>query len=69
MPGMSGFELLREARQAWPGLPVAMITAYGDDDSRERATELGATAFLTKPIDFAQLKETVGTLLDAGPPS
>ena len=45
MPGMSGFELLKEAKALWPHLPVAMITAYGDDDSRQSALEAGASHF------------------------
>ncbi len=56
MPGMSGFELLKEARQRWPHLPVAMITAYGDDDSRQKAMRAGASYFLSKPLDFDELR-------------
>jgi DNA-binding response OmpR family regulator len=33
-----------------------MITAYGDDERRRRADDLGAPDFLTKPVDFEQLK-------------
>jgi DNA-binding response OmpR family regulator len=33
-----------------------MVTAYGDDDRRRRASELGAFAFITKPVEFDQLK-------------
>jgi CheY-like chemotaxis protein len=60
MPGMSGLELLRRVRtEAAPPPPprVMMITAYGDDDSRRQALALGADDFLTKPVDFAALKE------------
>ena len=42
MPGMDGLELLAEIRQRFPNLPVLMVTAYGDDDRRRRARELGA---------------------------
>lgn len=65
MPGMNGFELLAESRKIWPDLPVAMITAYGDDDSRNRALGLGASDFLTKPLDFGELKVKIGELLAA----
>ena len=34
-----------------------MVTAYGDDDRKRRADELGAAAFLSKPVDFDQLKQ------------
>ena len=57
MPGMDGLELLAEIKQRIPDLPVMMVTAYGDDDARRRARELGAREFITKPVDFDQLKE------------
>ena len=56
MPGMDGLELLREVKQRRPDLPVMMVTAYGDDERRRRASDLGASEFLTKPVDFDQLK-------------
>jgi CheY-like chemotaxis protein len=57
MPGMDGLELLGEIRRVRPDLPVLMVTAYGDDDRKRRADELGAAAFLAKPVDFEQLKQ------------
>src|ERR1700730_5428857 len=57
MPGMDGLELLGEIKQRRPNLPVMMVTAYGDDDRRRRARELGAFDFITKPVDFDQAKE------------
>ena len=33
-----------------------MVTAYGDDERRRRASDLGASEFLTKPVDFDHLK-------------
>jgi CheY-like chemotaxis protein len=56
MPGMDGLQLLGEIKQRFPDLPVMMVTAYGDDERRRRAGELGAADFLTKPVDFALLK-------------
>ena len=56
MPGMDGLELLAAIKQQFPNLPVMMVTAYGDDDRRRRARELGAFEFLPKPVDFDQLK-------------
>jgi CheY-like chemotaxis protein len=56
MPGMSGLDLLPKARAARPDVPVIMITAYGDAETRRRALENGAEALLTKPIDFAALR-------------
>src|ERR1700757_683384 len=56
MPGMDGLQLLGEIKERFPDLPVMMVTAYGDDERRRRASELGAFEFLTKPVDFDRLK-------------
>ena len=56
MPGMDGLQLLGEIKQRFSDLPVMMVTAYGDDERRRRATECGAAEFFTKPVDFALLK-------------
>ena len=63
MPGMSGFDLLPRAKAARPHLPVIMVTAYGDADTRRRALENGAEALLPKPIDFAALRAEVDRCL------
>ena len=59
MPGMSGLQLLEKIKQKYNEPPpiVMMITAYGDTDNYNTAMELGADAFLTKPVDFNLLKE------------
>jgi CheY-like chemotaxis protein len=59
MPGMSGLELLPQAKAARPDVPVIMITAYGDADTRRKALADGAAAFLTKPIDFAVVRDEI----------
>jgi CheY-like chemotaxis protein len=56
MPGMDGLELLAEIKQQFPDLPVMMVTPYGDNERRKRAAEHGAAEFITKPVDFDQLK-------------
>jgi CheY-like chemotaxis protein len=56
MPGMDGLGLLREVKKSRPEIPVMMVTAYGDDERRRRASNYGAAEFLTKPVDFALLK-------------
>src|SRR5215831_2427932 len=61
MPGMTGLELLPKARAARPDVPVIMITAYGDADTKSKALEGGAEALLTKPIDFAALRSEIDT--------
>ena len=67
MPGMSGLELLPKAKAARPDVPVIMITAYGDAETRRKVLEGGAEALLTKPIDFDLLrKEIDGRIARAG---
>ena len=63
MPGMDGLALLREIKDRRPELPVMMVTAYGDDERRRRASEYGAADFLSKPVDFDQLKSRLRDLL------
>jgi CheY-like chemotaxis protein len=59
MPGMSGLELLKNIRNTYEKPPpvVMMITAYGDDENYKQSMDLGANDFLTKPLDFNNLKE------------
>ena len=66
MPGMDGLQLLGEIKLRHPDLPVMMVTAYGDDERRRRASELGAFEFITKPVDFDQLKVQLRQLTSAG---
>ena len=66
MPGMSGLELLPKAKASRPDVPVIMITAYGDGDTRRRALEGGAEALLTKPIDFTALRSEIDGRLKPG---
>jgi CheY-like chemotaxis protein len=59
MPGMTGLELLPRVRAARPDVPVIMITAYGDAETRRKALDAGAAGLLTKPIDFAALRQEI----------
>jgi CheY-like chemotaxis protein len=59
MPGMSGLELLPKAKALRPDVPIIMITAYGDAETKRKALEGGAEAFLTKPIDFVRLRTEI----------
>jgi two-component system, response regulator, stage 0 sporulation protein F len=68
MPGMDGLSLLGEIKQRFPNLPVMMVTAYGDDERRRRASDLGACEFLTKPVNFDLLKEQLRQLADVADP-
>ena len=59
MPGMSGLEMLPKVKEVRPNVPVIMVTAYGDEATRKKATELGAAGLLTKPIDFGLLRQEI----------
>ena len=62
MPEMDGIELLGEVKKSWPDMPVMMVTAYEDEERRRQAAALGASEFITKPVDFDLLKERIGQL-------
>jgi CheY-like chemotaxis protein len=63
MPGMSGLEMLPRVRTLRPDVPVIMITAYGDAETRRKAIEIGAENLFTKPIDFTLLRQEIDTRL------
>ena len=63
MPGMTGLEMLPRVKELRPDVPVIMITAYGDAETRRKAIERGAVGLLTKPIDFALLRQEIDTRL------
>jgi CheY-like chemotaxis protein len=59
MPGMTGLELVPKVKAMHPGLPVIMITAYGDAETRRKAAECGAEGLMSKPIDFGALRADI----------
>ena len=59
MPGMSGLDLLPVVKERRPDLPVFMVSAYGDTNTVSTALARGASKFLTKPVNFHQLKQDV----------
>ena len=64
MPGMTGLELLPKAKAVRPDVPVIMITAYGDAETKRKALEEGAEALFTKPIDFVMLRSEIDTRVE-----
>ena len=68
MPGMSGLELLPKAKALRPDVPIIMITAYGDAETKRQAVERGAEALLTKPIDFGTLRSEIDMRIERARP-
>lgn len=64
MPGMNGLELLRIIKEKYPSLSVFMVTAYGDEQSKQTAKAYGASGFINKPVDFSQLKQDIFNLAE-----
>ena len=64
MPGMTGLEMLPRVKALRPDVPVIMITAYGDPETKRKAIEGGAEGLLTKPIDFSLLREEIDTRME-----
>ncbi len=63
MPHDGGLELLETLRSTQPHLPVIIITAFGDWQSYSRALELGAVAFISKPLKMAELTAAIHAAL------
>jgi DNA-binding NtrC family response regulator len=59
MPGMSGFELLKEIKSNYPEVKVMMVSAYDIQDYVEKASQLGALDYIHKPVDFDKLKQSI----------
>ncbi|MFO7902055.1 MAG: response regulator [Planctomycetota bacterium] len=65
MPNMSGLDVLRILKEShWAGAcpPTVLITAFGDEETHERARELGAVTVLDKPFAMKELIQTVRTV-------
>lgn len=64
MPGMTGLELMREARRRHPQLPMIMMTAYGTIEDAVAAMREGASDYLLKPFSMETVVEVVRRALD-----
>jgi two-component system chemotaxis response regulator CheY len=65
MPRLDGFEFLRRIRanESYASIPVVMLTTEGHDVDKERARDLGATAYLVKPFKPTMLLELINEVL------
>ncbi len=59
MPGIDGIEVLRRVKKSNPGVEVIILTGHGSDADREICMELGAFAYLQKPVDIDELSKTI----------
>ncbi len=62
MPGIDGIEVLKRLKDYQPNLPVIMMTAYGELELTEKALNLGAEKYFTKPFDIFEVRDAVNTL-------
>jgi len=65
MPGMNGFDLLKELAETGKKLNVIILTAYDDAANRELAQKFGVKAFFRKPVDSGALIDTIKYLNSA----
>jgi DNA-binding NtrC family response regulator len=63
MPGMNGLSLLSYIQQLGWELPTVVVTAFGDEDTRELAEKFGAHAILDKPVELEVLRKAVRSAL------
>ena len=59
MPGVDGYDILQKLSNDNRAIPVIMVTAKDDKDSEKKAKELGASDYVTKPVNFEKLIEIV----------
>lgn len=59
MPGIDGIEVLRRVKSNRPGIEVIILTGHGSEDDRKTCMDLGAFAYLNKPVDIDVLSQTL----------
>jgi CheY-like chemotaxis protein len=59
MPGIDGLEVLRKVKQTRPEIEVIVLTGHGHEEDRELCMQLGAFAYLQKPLDINELSEII----------
>lgn len=63
MPGMDGYELCKEFREAWPSLPMLMVTAMQEIHDKHRGFMAGTDDYMTKPVDNQEMLLRIQALL------
>ncbi|EGK72132.1 Acetoacetate metabolism regulatory protein atoC [Methyloversatilis universalis FAM5] len=64
MPGMDGLELLRRAREAWPGMEVLVVTGFATTESAVEAMRAGAFYYVSKPFRLGEVRKLVREAAD-----
>ena len=64
MPGIDGMEVLRKVKKERPHVEVIILTGHGSEKDKEFAMELGAFAYLEKPVDIELLTSTMKEAYD-----
>ncbi len=59
MPGIDGFDVLRKVKETHPEIEVIILTGHGSEEDRQLCMDLGAFAYLQKPLDISVLSETI----------
>ena len=59
MPGMNGLDLLKRVKETFPHVKVFMMTAYSDAQNLQTAKAYQADDYMTKPVDFSELKAKI----------
>ena len=59
MPDKDGVQVLRDVKQAAPGLPVVMMSGYSLEEQRQQARSLGAFTCLKKPFELEDIRRVI----------
>jgi YesN/AraC family two-component response regulator len=59
MPGVDGLEVLRKVKETRPEIEVIILTGHGHEEDRQLCMQLGAFAYLQKPLDIDVLSQTI----------
>jgi DNA-binding NtrC family response regulator len=59
MPGIDGMEILKQVKTTRPEIEVIVLTGHGTEADRKRCMQLGAFAYMQKPVDIDELSETL----------
>jgi len=63
MPGMNGLQLVEKVKAEFPAMRIIMVSAYGDDKNYNEAKAKGVDDFVTKPVNFVELKRKMSRVI------